>query len=133
MNEEILSIIMVTIFCGIGFWVLITSSLLIFVKTAIKVLVSYKTVDAFGRLSTADFEDNWFEIILANNKIIRIYAVEIKTKKMNFAQGFVFCQIKYNLFKLRWENKGLYMVITGENINRPINGYFGDCERSNDE
>jgi hypothetical protein len=140
MNKESLEVIMVTIFCSIGFWFLVTSGLSMSlelltssIKTLTRILLSYKKVDVFGRLSTVDFEENWFEIILANNKTMRIYAIEIKTRKMKFTGGFVFCQIKYNLLKFRWEYEGLYFAITGESINRPINGCFGDFEGQSDE
>ncbi len=126
MNKDNLAIIMVTIFCSIGFWFIITSSLSTFIHTITKVLVSYKRIDVFGRLSTADFEEDFFEIILANNKIMRIYTTEIKTRKIKFSSGFVFCQIKYNLLKLRWEHRGLYMGFTGESMNYPIKDSFGE-------
>ena len=130
MNKDTLAIIMVTIFCSMGFWFLVTSSLLIFVKTLIKVLISYKIVDAFGRLSTVDFEEKWFEIILANNKTMRIYPTETEIRKMKFTSGFVFCQVKYNLLKFKWEYSGLYMGLTGKGMSDPINGFF---ERSENE
>jgi hypothetical protein len=140
MNKESLEIIIVTIFCSIGFWFLVTSGLSMSlelltssIKTLTKFLVLYKKVEVFGRLSKVDFEDDWFEIILANNKTLRIYAAEIKTRKMKLTTGFMFCQVKYNLLKFRWEFDGIYVGITGEDINRSINGYFGDFERSNDE
>lgn len=131
MDRENLEIIMVTIFFSIGFWFLVASSLSAFVKTIIKVLILYKKFEVFGRLSTADFEENWFEIILANNKIMRIYTTEIKTRKMKFSSGFVFCQVKYNLLKLRWEHSGLHLGIAGKNMNDPIDG--GYFERKDNE
>ena len=140
MNKEILEIIMVSIFCSIGFWFLVTSGLSMSlelltssIKTLTRILLSYKKVEVFGRLSEVDFEENWFEIILANNKTMRIYAIEINTRKMKLTSGFMFCQIKYNLLKFRWDLNGIYIGITGEDIDRPINGYFGDFEEQNDE
>ena len=125
MNDHWVTLIIVGLFCIVGFWFIVTNGLLFFVKGLIKLLLFYKTKQFFGRLSTADFKTGYVEIILMNNTIFKIYVNGIK--ELSIQEGFMYIHAKYSLRRLNFVADTVLCIPTIIDKQK-FNGLFG-CKR----
>lgn len=86
--------------------------------------IIYKEV--FGKIFAIGGDHGDITIMLANNKPITIYGTSLYIP-VSTDRRFIFCTIKYNILRLRWEQKGICICVSDSDFNeKKINGYFGD-------
>lgn len=121
MNDHWVTLIIICLFFIVGFWFIVTSGLLFFVKGLIELLL-YKKPHFFGRLSTADLKTGYVEIILMNNTIFKIYVNGIK--ELSIQEGFMYIHAKYSLRRLNFVADTVLCIPTIIDEQK-FNGLFG--------